>query len=73
MKLQGSADADLPKVKDTCTVTDAVDGRVTYLWQAGDTDTSGTYNIEFEIEWGTEIQTVPNDSYITIKIVDDLG
>jgi hypothetical protein len=62
-----------PKVKDTCTITDAVNGQVQYLWQTGDTDTAGTFDVEFEIHWGTEIQTVPNDTYITIKIVPDLG
>lgn len=72
MRLSGNNDPT-PAVKDICIITDAVDGRVTYLWQLGDTDVAGTFHVEFEIHWGAEIQTVPNDSYLSIKIVADLG
>jgi hypothetical protein len=71
MRAAGASGA--PAVKDTCVITDAVNGQVQYLWQAGDTDIAGTFEVEFEILWGTEVQTVPNDSYIAIKIVPDLG
>jgi hypothetical protein len=30
-------------------VTDAVNGKVEYRWQAGDTDTAGRYYVEFEV------------------------
>lgn len=60
-------------LKAACSVTDFVDGRVFYAWQDGDTDTAGIYNVEFEIHWGSEIQTIPNDTYIQINIVADLG
>jgi len=67
-----------PKISDAMTITTAANGRVTYEWQTGDTDTAGTYNVEFEILWtdGT-IETVPNGAdpdaqYLTVEIVDDL-
>jgi hypothetical protein len=52
---------------------DRVNGIVEYAWAAGDTDTSGTYNIEIEVLWGTEPQTFPSKGYFTATISDDLG
>lgn len=61
------------KVSGTATVTDAVNGFVQYTWQAGDTDTSGSFFGEWEVHWGTDLQTFPSDDYIAITIKDDLG
>jgi hypothetical protein len=71
MRLTGTTGA--PAITQAMTVTDAANGRVTYEWQTGDTDTPGTYDAEFEILWtdGT-IETVPNDGYLTIIVTDDL-
>jgi hypothetical protein len=62
-----------PKVSSVMTVTDAANGRVQHNWGTADLDTVGTYDVEFEITWtdGT-IETVPNDTYLTINVVDDL-
>lgn len=59
----------------TCTITDAVAGRVKYdLLATPDTATINTYNAEFEITWASgKISTVPNSGYITIEIAADLG
>lgn len=57
-------------------IIDAGSGLVEYAWQDGDTDTSGVYNAEVEIDWGgtpAELQTFPNEGYFTITIVDDLA
>jgi len=64
-----------PKVdKGTMTVIDAVTGVVEYPWAAGDTDTSGEYNVEVEVDWGGgETQTFPSVGYFTITIEDDLA
>lgn len=62
-----------PKVSAVMTVVSAVDGRVQHDWGTTDTDTVGTYDVEFEIAWGDgTIETVPNDSYNTVIVVDDL-
>jgi hypothetical protein len=48
------------------------DGTVTYDWQLGDTDTAGTYDCEWEVAFGSDIQTFPNSGYFTIVIETDL-
>jgi hypothetical protein len=54
-------------------VTDAVAGEAEYRWQAGDTDTIGTYRIEFEItpQSGGKF-TVPNDEPAVVFVGSDL-
>lgn len=55
-------------------ITDPANGKVSYTWQPGDTATAGDYQAEWEIQWaagGTE--TVPNDTYFAVSIVEDLG
>lgn len=49
-----------------------------YVWQDGDTDAIGEYNVELEITWdsGTtppQVQTIPNSNFQTLSVVDDLG
>lgn len=54
----------------SCTITDAANGVVSYQWQAGDTDTPGTYKAEFAVSFGGgTIQTAPNDAYKEIVIL----
>jgi hypothetical protein len=62
-----------PKLTGACTVTDPTAGKVEYGWQAGDTDTAGSYMAEFQITWsdGT-IQTLPRSGYLTVTITEDL-
>lgn len=61
-------------IDGVCTVVSATTGEVSYTWAAGDTAVNGSYNTEFEINWGSgRIETVPNDSYKTVEIKDDLG
>jgi len=51
-------------------------GIVEYAWAANDTDTTGEYNAEVEIDWGgspTEYQTFPSKGYFAISISDDLA
>ena len=77
MKKEGSGTA---KVNSAVTVVDAASGQVEYAWDdvAGDTDTEGDYNGEFEVTTGSgEIITFPNGAdgtdYFTIEITEDLG
>lgn len=58
----------------TCTLTDAANGRVTMNWQAGDTAKSGSFRAEFEITYpDTKKMTVPNNGWVSIVILPDLG
>jgi hypothetical protein len=60
-------------IRTTATVVNAATGIVSYDWTSGDTATVGSYYQEWEIMWpSSRPQTVPNDSYNTIVIVDDL-
>jgi hypothetical protein len=55
-------------------VDPASSGQVTYTFTTADTRVAGDYSLEFEITWNNGgIETVPNDSYLTITIVEDLG
>lgn len=62
--------------KQAMTVIDATSGLIEYAWGATDTDTSGVYNVEVEVDWGgspAELQTFPNEGYFTVTITDDLA
>lgn len=48
-------------------------GNVRYDWVAGDTDTPGLYQGEWEITWpGPKKQTAPTTTYHSIEILADL-
>jgi len=52
---------------------DGTDGKVEYRWQAGDTDTIGTYDCEFEVTFTDGgVQTFPPDKYLTVEVVAEL-
>jgi hypothetical protein len=56
------------------TITTPASGYVTYTWASGQTATAGTYDAEWEIQWADGgYQTVPNDTYMTVEIVADIG
>lgn len=51
-----------------------LDGLVRYDWQAADTVGPGSYQAEFEVTYAdASIETFPNDSYISVEIIDDLA
>lgn len=63
------------KINQPATFVDKTSGTVEYAWAVGDTDTSGNYIAEFEVDWGgspAEKQTFPSSSYFTVTINDDL-
>lgn len=46
---------------------------VAYKWATTDNATSGIYNAEYELTYTDGgIETVPNDTYFSIEVVDDL-
>lgn len=59
--------------KGAMTIINATSGTVEYAWAAGDTDTSGAFNAEVEVMWGTEPQSFPSTGYFAITITDDLA
>lgn len=65
MRLKGSAGP--LKVDRLCTITDAPTGRGRFDWQGTDTDTLGTFVLEFRV--ASPQQTHPNDSYIVVQII----
>lgn len=73
--LMREVDSDTTKVDSAATITDAANGKVQYEWSSSDTDTAGDFEAEFEITYGdSTVETFPNaDSYIEVKISDDIG
>lgn len=62
--------------KQPMSAVDAANGIYEYIWADGDTDTSGTYTAEVEVDWGgtpAVLQTFPNTGYFSITIEDDLA
>ena len=62
------------KVDAAMTITDTSGGVVQYDWQTGDTDTVGSYSVEFEVTYGdSTIETFPNNQNLTISVVRELS
>lgn len=62
------------KVDAAMTVTDTSGGVVQYDWQAGDTDTAGTYYVEFEVTYAdSSVETFPNNNKEVIIIRPELN
>lgn len=59
--------------KAAMSAVNAAQGLIEYAWMSGDTDVSGTYNAEVEVDWGGYPQTFPSVGYFTILITDDLA
>lgn len=57
-------------VNASCSVVSATAGTVQYNWQAGETDTVGNYEGEFQITFGSGSKlSVPNNALIQIFIM----
>ena len=62
------------KVNAAGSITDGPSGIIQYDWVAGDTDTAGVFNAEFQVTFaGGEIETFPNKGYISVVIEDDIA
>lgn len=66
--------ANQTTVSAAAVVITPASGVVQYNWIAADTDTIGSYQAEFEVTYpdGT-IETFPNNGYIRVEIIDDIG
>lgn len=65
--------AGIPTTYDDGTPVTDLDGWVRYKWATGDTDGTGSYDVEWEILWAAnDPQTVPTVGYYNVTIEDDL-
>lgn len=62
------------KVDEVMTIVTAASGIVQYDWVSGDTDTVGTYYVEFEVTYAdASVETFPNNGNKTISVVRELN
>ena len=62
------------KIDAVMAVTDALGGVVQYDWQAGDTDTFGTYYVECQVTFpDSSVETFPNNGNKVVSIVRELN
>ena len=62
------------KVDQPMTIVDQSNGVVQYDWVAGDTDTVGTYYVEFEVTYSdSAIETFPNKGNLTVNVIKELN
>jgi len=55
-------------------IVDGAAGQVKYSWSAGDTDTVGGFDAEFEIIYSdSSVETFPNNGFITVVVLDDIA
>lgn len=62
------------KIDEAMTVTNPTLGMVRYDWVTGNTDTVGTYYVEFEVTYSdNSVETFPNNGNKTISVVRELN
>jgi transcriptional/translational regulatory protein YebC/TACO1 len=62
------------KVDRQAQIKDAAAGIVWMVFENGDTDETGLFQSEFEVTFpDARIETFPNDGFILINIINDLG
>lgn len=72
MEAQGATTPKINRV--ACAVITPLTAEVEYTWVAGNTDTAGEFEGEFEVtDAGGGVQTFPNPRKMRIVITDDLG
>lgn len=67
--LEGTMKVDKPML-----VVDAQNGVIQYNWVDGDTNTAGTYFVEFEVTYADDaVETFPNNGNKVITVVKELN
>lgn len=74
VKLLGKLTQPLSTFGGPMSIASALGGVVRYAWQAVDTDQEGIFQSECEVTYSDGgIETFPEDGYLSINIVADLG
>ena len=69
-----SVDRTTKTVSQSANIVDAVAGKVQYDWQAGDTDTPGTFLAEWQVTYSNgTTETFPANGFFEITIGSELG
>ena len=62
------------KINSSVQVINAALGKVRYDWQTGDTDTVGTYSVEFQVTYTDgSIETFPNTGSLALVVTRELN
>tara|TARA_R110000782_G_scaffold1000_1_gene3559 strand:+ start:338 stop:658 length:321 start_codon:yes stop_codon:yes gene_type:complete len=62
------------KVDSSMIIIDAANGVIQYNWSSGNTDTVGTYYVEFQVTYSDgSIETFPNSGNKVISVVRELN
>jgi hypothetical protein len=62
------------KIDQPMSVVTPTQGIIQYDWQAGDTDTVGTYYVEFEVTYSdASVETFPNNGSKVVSVVKELN
>lgn len=62
------------KVDAAMDIVTPLSGLVQYDWQAGDTDTVGTYYVEFQVTYADlAVETFPNNGSLSVNVVRELN
>ena len=62
------------KIDSDMTVVNSAEGLVRYDWVVGDTDTFGTYYVEFEVAYiDGSVETFPNTGSLVVSVVKELN
>ena len=62
------------KIDQSVQIINAALGTVRYDWQTGDTDTVGTYSVEFQVTYTDgSIETFPNTGSLALVVTKELN
>ena len=78
-RMQHQQDDDV-HINGLCAITDETRGRVSYIWNDGDTDTVGRYSGEFVLDYDIPEsmgefdvdETFPSDGFLSIHVTETL-
>lgn len=72
--MRSANDPSVVKVNAAANILDALNGKVSYTWAAGDTNTAGDYYVEWQVIFsnGSEA-TFPSDSYQVFTITPEIA
>tara|TARA_R110000796_G_scaffold197368_1_gene313717 strand:- start:183 stop:503 length:321 start_codon:yes stop_codon:yes gene_type:complete len=74
VKLHMKSITGVVKVDSSMIIIDAANGVIQYNWSSGNTDTVGTYYVEFQVTYSDgSIETFPNSGNKVISVVRELN